>query len=102
MSIGDILYTILIGPLQLFFEVIFMWANTITRNPGVSIIVLSLAMNFLVLPLYRRADAMQEEERDIEMKLQKGVAHIKKAFKGDERMIYRLTIARIIINRLMC
>ena len=94
MSIGDILYTILIGPLQLFFEVIFMWANNITRNPGVSIIVLSLAMNFLVLPLYRRADAMQEEERDIEMKLQKGVAHIKKSFKGDERMMILQTYYR--------
>ena len=94
MSIGDILYTILIGPLQLFFEVIFMWANNITRNPGVSIIVLSLAMNFLVLPLYRRADAMQEEERDMEMKLQKGVAHIKKAFKGDERMMILQTYYR--------
>lgn len=94
MSIGDILYTILIGPLQFFFEVIFMWANNITRNPGVSIIVLSLAMNFLVLPLYRRADAMQEEERDIEMKLQKGVAHIKKAFKGDERMMILQTYYR--------
>ena len=88
------IYTILIGPLQLFFEVIFMWANKITGNPGISIMVLSLAMNFLVLPLYRRADAMQEEERDIEMKLRKGVSHIKKAFKGDERMMILQTYYR--------
>lgn len=94
MSIGSMIYTILIGPLQLFFEVIFMWANKITDNPGISIMVLSLAMNFLVLPLYRRADAMQEEERDIEMKLRKGVSHIKKAFKGDERMMILQTYYR--------
>lgn len=94
MSIGSMIYTILIGPLQLFFEVIFMWANKITGNPGISIMVLSLAMNFLVLPLYRRADAMQEEERDIEMKLRKGVSHIKKAFKGDERMMILQTYYR--------
>lgn len=87
MTFLDIVYTIFIRPLLLFFEVLFMMANRIIDNPGMSIIVLSLAMNFLVLPLYRRADAMQEEERDIETKLHKGVAHIKKTFKGDERMM---------------
>lgn len=94
MNFGEILYTILISPLQLFFEVLFMLANQIIDNPGMSIIVLSLAMNFLVLPLYRRADAMQEEERDIENKLHAGVAHIKKTFKGDERMMILQTYYR--------
>lgn len=87
MTILDILYTVFISPLQLFFEVIYMMANRIIQNPGMSIIVLSLAMNFLVLPLYRRADAMQDEERDIEARLHDGVAHIKKTFKGDEKMM---------------
>lgn len=94
MTILEILATLLIKPLQLFFEVLFTLANRIIDNPGLSIIVLSLAMNFLVLPLYRRADAMQEEERDIEQKLHAGVAHIKKAFKGDERMMILQTYYR--------
>ena len=94
MSVFDILYTILIGPLQLFFEVIFMLTNHCINNPGLSIIVLSLVMNLLVLPLYRRADAMQEEERNTEERLQKGVAHIKKTFKGDERMMMLQTYYR--------
>ena len=94
MTIADILYTILISPLQLFFEMLYMMANKIIHNPGMSIIVLSLAMNFLVLPLYRRADAMQEEERDIETKLHNGVAHIKKTFKGDEKMMMLQTFYR--------
>ena len=89
-----ILYTTLIRPRQLVFEVLFMLANRMINNPGMSIIVLSLAMNFLVLPLYRRADAMQEEERDIENKLHAGVAHIKKTFKGDERMMILQTYYR--------
>jgi len=71
-----------------------MMANKIIDNPGMSIIVLSLAMNFLVLPLYRRADAMQEEERDMEAKLHDGVAHIKKTFKGDEKMMILQTFYR--------
>ena len=80
MSIGEIIYTILIRPLLLLFEVLFMLVNNMIDNPGLSIIALSLAMNFLVLPLYRRADAMQEEEREMEARLHKGVAHIKKVF----------------------
>lgn len=87
MSFGAILYTILISPLQLFFEFIFSVAQRFTNNQGLSIIVLSLVMNFLVLPLYKRADAMQAEERDTEAKLHDGIAHIKKVFSGDERMM---------------
>lgn len=87
MSLFDIVYTILIQPLQLIFEVIFTIANRFLGHPGLSIIVLSLIMNFLVLPLYRRADIMQEKQRDTEEKLKAGVEHIKKTFSGDERMM---------------
>lgn len=78
MSFWTILNTLLLKPLQLVFEVIYMIAYRIIDNPGLAIIVLSLVMNFLVLPLYKRADAMQEEERDMEIKLRRGVSHIKR------------------------
>lgn len=94
MTFFEILSTLLIGPLKLLFEVIFVIANRFLESPGLSILVLSLIMNFLVLPLYRRADAMQEAARDTEAKLQKGVAHIKKAFTGDERMMVLQTYYR--------
>ena len=94
MSVWQIIDSILFKPLQLLFEVLYMMANSIINNPGFSIIVLSLVMNFLVLPLYRRADAMQEEERDIEARLHKGVSHIKKTFKGDEKMMILQTYYR--------
>ena len=55
MSFWDILGTLLIKPLQLLFEVVFVMANRVVGDPGLAIIALSLAMNFLVLPLYRRA-----------------------------------------------
>jgi len=87
MSFGTILYTVLISPLQLFFEFVFSFAQMFTGDQGLSIIVLSLAMNFLVLPLYKRADAMQAEERETEARLHDGLAHIKKVFSGDERMM---------------
>ena len=88
------IYNLLIGPLVLLFEFIYSMAHKLTENPGLSIIALSLAMNFLVLPLYRRADAMQEEERQTAARLQPGVAQIKKAFKGDERFMMLQTFYR--------
>ena len=94
MSFGAMLSALLIEPLQLLFEVIFTVAERLIGNPGLSIVVLSLAMNFLVLPLYKRADAMQEEEREMELRLHDGVAHIKKTFRGDERMMILQTYYR--------
>lgn len=94
MSFFTILETLLIGPLKLVFEIIFTVANRVTGHPGLAIIVLSLIMNILVLPLYKRADAMQEENRDIEAKLQRGVSHIKKCFSGDEQMMILQTYYR--------
>lgn len=87
MSFGTFLYTLLIKPLELVFEIIYSIANSVIVNPGLSIIALSLTMNFLVLPLYMRADALQMEEQDREKKLKFGVDHIKKTFKGDERFM---------------
>lgn len=94
MSVLTALYSLLIGPLELFFEILFAFANRIINNPGLSIIFLSLAMNFLVLPLYKQADAMQEEERVREEKLKFWVDHIKKTFKGDERFMMLQTYYR--------
>ena len=94
MTIFTILETLLIGPLKLIFEIIFEIAFMMIGHYGLAIIFLSLTMNILVLPLYRRADAMQEEVRDREAKLHDGVAHIKKTFSGDERMMILQTYYR--------
>jgi YidC/Oxa1 family membrane protein insertase len=85
MSFLSLLYTLIISPLELLFEVIFTIANRAIGNEGLSIIFLSLAVNFLVLPLYKRADELQAEERDIQARMASRIRHIKKTFKGDER-----------------
>ena len=94
MSLYTIIETLLIGPLKLIFEIIYVVALRFIGHPGLAIIVLSLVMNILVLPLYKRADAMQEEARDTEAKLRDGIAHIKKTFSGDERMMILQTYYR--------
>ncbi len=94
MSVSSILYTLLVRPLQLLFEVIYVVAEKATGNPGLAIVILSLVVNTLVLPLYLRADAMQKEERDIEEKLREKVTHIKKTFHGNERIMMLQTYYR--------
>ena len=94
MSILEILYQLLIGPLELFFEVVFTIANRVIDNPGLSIIFLSLAMNILVLPLYRQADKKQEEARERTQRMKPWTDHIKKTFSGDERFMILQTYNR--------
>ena len=94
MTIGSAIYNLLLGPLELFFEVVYTLAFRLVGNQGLAIIFLSLAMNFLVLPLYKQADKMQAKERDIEMALKPGIKHIKKTFKGDEQYMMLQTYYR--------
>ncbi len=94
MSFLNILYTLFIGPLKLLFEFIFVVSMKILNNPGTAIIYLSIIMNLLVLPLYKRADYMQEQARDTEAKLRAGVTHIKKTFSGEEKMLMLQTYYR--------
>lgn len=88
------LYKVFIGPLELLLETVFSIAYRNTNSFGLSIICLSLVMNFLLLPLYNRADKIQEEENAIQKKLKKWSDHINKTFKGDERYMMQQTYYR--------
>ncbi|MBQ1397687.1 MAG: YidC/Oxa1 family membrane protein insertase [Clostridia bacterium] len=94
MSILSFIYDLIFGPLILLFDAVYSIMFRMLNNEGASIIALSLAINLLILPLYRRADAMQEEERVRLEKLQPGIDHIKKVFKGDERFMMLQTYYR--------
>jgi membrane protein insertase, YidC/Oxa1 family, C-terminal domain len=94
MGFFTVLYNLIIQPLSLLLDFLFACILRYTDNEGIAIIALSLAINILIFPLYKRADAMQEEERLRSQKLQSGVSHIKKAFKGDERFMMLQTYYR--------
>ena len=94
MSIFGILNTLILGPLELLFDVIYAKAYQITENPGIAIIFLSIAVNLLVFPLYHRADALQKEEHQQSEKLKPGIDHINEVFKGDERYMMMQTYYR--------
>ena len=81
------LYTLFIYPLELLFEVVFAIATRIVPHPGYAIIVLSLIVNFLLLPLYARADKLETEQQVKKDLMAPMVRRIKEAFKGDERVM---------------
>lgn len=87
MSFSHALYQLLIGPLELLFEVVYCISKFLFADSGLCIFVLSLTMNVLLLPLYRRADAIQDEEREAQKKMSGWVKHIKKTFSGNERFM---------------
>ena len=94
MSIAEILHTLILGPLELLFDTIFSLSLRILNRPVFSIVFLSLAINFLVLPLYLKADAMQLEEKETAARLKPRIDRIKKAFTGDERFMILQTYYR--------
>jgi len=47
----NMLYKLILGPIELLFDVVFSLAKKFTGSPVLSIVVLSLAINLLVLPL---------------------------------------------------
>lgn len=51
LTFFEILHKLILGPIELLFDVVFSFSMQITQNPVLSIVVLSLAINLLVLPL---------------------------------------------------
>lgn len=84
---GTILFNLIIAPLEFLFEFVFTVGIRILNNPLAAIICLSLVVNFLALPLYKRADVIWREENEKQAKMAPWVKHIKNTFRGDERYL---------------
>ena len=87
MTVFEILHKLILGPVELLFDVIFSCSMDFSRSALFSIVVLSLAINLLVLPLYKKADALQQEENETAKRLKPRIDQIKEAFTGDERFM---------------
>ena len=94
MTFGTILYTLIVRPLGLLFEAILVAGLQLTGKPWQAIIFLSLMVNILALPLYRRADRMQQKERAAANEIKDRKKQIEKTFKGDERYMILRTLYR--------
>ena len=89
------LYNLIIQPLILIYDVLFSLLYEMLENPLSSVIALSIVINLLVLPLYRKADLIQKEQHEKVLKMKKWVDHINKHFHGDKRFMMLSAYYRI-------
>jgi len=91
----NFLYNILIQPLVVVYNLIFTLLYGLIEEPVLTILAFSIVVNFLALPLYRKADMMQREEIEKEEQMRPYVTHIRKNFSGDERFMMQSAYYRI-------
>src|SRR5574344_1154543 len=93
----SLLYTLLIQPVEAIVELVFSFCIVKFSRLGVggAIVAVSLAVNFLTLPLYNMADKLQLQERNMQLKMADYVKRIKAVFKGDERFMILSTYYRM-------
>ena len=84
---ADHIYAIIIYPLEMFIETVFSVSMNMIGNAGYAIIFVSIAVQLLALPMYKRADEIQERERRKQKELSGWIKHIKKTFRGDEQLM---------------
>jgi len=90
----DILYTLIIFPIEQVIEICFFYCKTWFGSLGIAILGVSIAVSTFVLPIYLMAEKLQHRQREIEKKLKGGVDLIKSVFKGDERFMLLSTYYR--------
>ena len=85
----DFLYQIVIYPIQLFIEIIYITLyhalEHVAGRSGYAIIGVSLAVSFLTLPMYVKAEKLQDIQRNILKKMEKKLESIKRNFSGDKK-----------------
>ena len=94
----DFLYQIIIYPIQLFIEIIYVTLYHALENfagrSGYAIIGVSIAVSFLTLPMYIKAEKLQDIQRDILKKMEKKLESIKRNFTGDKKYMLISTYYR--------
>lgn len=91
---GSFLYNITIMPIQYVIDLVFSVFSRFFDSYGIAIIGVSLVVQLLVFPLYKRSDAIQEAEREKQKSMERWVKHIRKTFKGNERFMMLSTYYR--------
>lgn len=83
------LYNIVISPIEYIVDWVFSFIIVKFEAAGVigAVLGVSLAINFLALPLYTVADSLRDKELALMKKLEPMTKRIKKTFRGDERFM---------------
>ena len=83
----NLLKNLLITPIEYIIELVYSVMLRALNVKGLAIICVSIAVQILVFPLYKKADSIQEKERQRQKSLEKWVRHIRKTFTGNERFM---------------
>lgn len=90
----SLLFDLTIAPIQLWMASALEYAYKLTASYGWSIVLMSLVVNFIILPIYIQAERWQENERQIKNSISEKEKMIKRAFKGQERFAMISTLYR--------
>lgn len=91
---GTFFYNIIVYPLELIIEALFVLFYKAFRNYGLSIAAISVLVSLLSLPMYHIAEKIQQKERRQRQAMEGGVRRIRETFKGDERFMLLTTYYR--------
>lgn len=94
MNLLQILYTVILYPLEQIIELSYFLFDKLFDNPGIATLGVSLTVTLLCLPLYIVAESWEETERNIQTKMKPKVDRIKSVFKGDEQYMILTTYYR--------
>ena len=90
----DTLFLIFIQPLQVLMAAVLEYAYGISHNYIIAIIILSIVVNFILLPLYHFAEKLQNKERAVQARLRPKTDEINAVFQGAERFMMIHTLYR--------
>ena len=96
------IFDIFIKPLVFIYDIVFSIVYKVYEtffNGGkvdyvIPIIAVSIIVNILTYPLYKRAEIIQTIDRKKQAEMKDGIANIKKAFKGNEQVMMLSTFYR--------
>ncbi|MBQ7529091.1 membrane protein insertase YidC, partial [bacterium] len=91
----EVLYNLFIQPIVLIYDILFTLIYKIIEEPALAVLGLSVVVNFIVLPLYKKAEILQKAEQEKIKRMQPYLDHIRKNFSGDERFMMQSTYYRI-------
>ena len=83
----QMLYELTIRPIEYLMEGLVYFGSSIFPDVPALLFMLSLSVYYLTLPMYRRAEELQESERKRQERLDFWKSHIRDTFKGDERAL---------------
>ena len=81
----NIIYILIIKPIETVLGFLFKSYVKLTGSYGLSIILLSLSVTIIMFPLFYIAEVWKRKEQEVEKRMKRRLAYIKKYYTGQKR-----------------